>query len=270
MLYGKVAVVTGASSGIGESLVYELARNGCNVVLSARSEEKLVEIEKDIRQKFDIKTLVVKTDVSLEEDCRNLIEKTVEYFGQIDILINNAGISMRAVFKDCQLDVIKKVMDINFWGTVYCSKYALPYLIESKGTLAGVISTAGFRGLPGRTGYSASKFAITGFLESVRTENLKTGLHVLIASPGFTQSNIRKTALNHLGQQQGETPRDEKKLMTSEEVAKKIVKAILKRKLFLITDKTGLAVRLLNPLFPAWMDKQVLKDFAKEPGSPVS
>lgn len=269
MLYGKTAIVTGASSGIGKSLCYELAKKGCQIVLSARSEEKLKEIESDIRKLYNVKTLVVKTDVSREEDCRLLIEQAAETFDSLDILINNAGISMRALFKDCHLDVIRKVMDINFWGTVYCTKYALPYLIESRGSLVGVISTAGFRGLPGRTGYSASKFAITGFLESIRTENKHNGLHVLIASPGFTQSNIRFSALNHRGEQQGETPRDESKLMTSEEVAEKIVKAIIKRKTFLITDLTGIAVRLLNPLFPLWVDKQVLKDFAKEPGSPV-
>ena len=129
--------------------------------LAARSEDKLEEIVSRLGEKAEV--IAVRTDVSLEEDCRNLIERTVERFGRIDILINNAGLSMRAMFKDCDLSVIKRLMDVNFWGTVFCTKYALPYLLESGGSVVGVISIAGFAGLPGRTGYSSSKYAVRGF-----------------------------------------------------------------------------------------------------------
>src|SRR5690606_5748812 len=148
-----------------------------------------------------------------EEDCERLIQATIQQFGRIDLLINNAGISMRALFKDLDLKVLKQVMDINFWGTVYCTKFALPYLLQQKGSIVGISSVAGFKGLPARTGYSSSKFAMHGFLESVRIENLDAGLHVLIACPGFTASNIRNTALAKDGNIQGESPLDEGKIM---------------------------------------------------------
>ena len=150
--------------------------------------------------------LITNTDVTIEIDCKNLIDRTIDRFGKIDVLINNAGISMRALFEEVDLKVIHQVMDTNFWGTVYCSKYALPYLLKAKGSLVGMSSVAGYKGLPGRTGYSASKFAINGFMDVVRMENMKKGLHVLIACPGFTASNIRNLSLTKDGTSQGETP----------------------------------------------------------------
>ena len=153
----------------------------------------------------------------MEEDCRNLIEHAVARFGRIDILVNNAGISMRAMFKDLDLNVIRRLMDVNFWGTVYCTKYALPHILKTEGSVVGVISIAGFKGLPARTGYSASKFAIYGFLDTLRVEHLKDNLHVMIFAPGFTASNIRESALVADGSHQGETPRDENKMMTAQE-----------------------------------------------------
>eukprot|EP01037_Dinobryon_pediforme_P000924 gene924-931_t len=124
---------------------------------------------------------------------------------------------MRALFNDTEIKVLQSVMDVNFWGTVYCTKYALPEIIKSKGTIVGVSSIAGYKGLPGRTGYSASKFAMNGFLDALRVENLKNGIHILTASPGFTASNIRNTALDKDGVQQGESTLHEEKMMTSDE-----------------------------------------------------
>ena len=219
-----------------------------------------------IRSGYEV--YAVPTDVSKNNDCKNLIKKTIDEYGNIDILINNAGISMRALFEDLDLKVLKNLMDINFWGTVFCTKYALPYLLKSKGSVVGVSSIAGFKGLPGRTGYSASKFAIHGFLETLRTENLKKNLHVLIACPGFTNTNIRRTALNKNGSQQGETPRDEDKMMSPEEVAVRIRKAVEKRKRTLILTTQGKMTVLLNKLFPKLMDKMVYNHMAKEPDSP--
>jgi dehydrogenase/reductase SDR family member 7B len=175
---------------------------------------------------------------------------------------------MRALFSEVDLDVIRKLMDTNFWGTVYCTRYAMPYLLASKGSLVGVSSIAGYKGLPGRTGYSASKFAMQGFLEVVRIENLKKGLHVLIACPGFTNSNIRNVALSKDGTAQGETPLDEGKLMSSEEVARQIIGAIEKKQDRLILTIQGKLTVLLNKFFPKFMDKMVYNHMAKEPNSP--
>ncbi len=150
----KVIIITGASSGIGLASAKLFASYGARLSLAARSLDKLEAVAKEIGTD---NVLCVKTDVSVEADCRNLIEQTVSRFGRIDILVNNAGLSMRALFRDLDLSVVKSLMDVNFWGTVYCTKFALPYLLEAKGSVVGVISIAGYAGLPGRTGYSSSK-----------------------------------------------------------------------------------------------------------------
>lgn len=257
-----------ASSGIGKALVYEFAKFGSKIVMAARNLAELQQMEKELNDK-GIEVLAVQTDVTREDDCKHLIEQTVQKFGKIDILINNAGISMRALFDELDVDVIRRVMDVNFWGTVYCSRYAIPYLLHSKGSLVGIISVAGFVGLPGRTGYAASKFAVRGFLNTLRVENLKKGLHVLVAAPGFTASNIRKTALVADGNQQGESPREESKMMSAEECAAIIVKGIRKRKREIImTLVEGKISVFLSKWWPSLLDKLAYNHMAKEPDSP--
>lgn len=266
----KVIIVTGASSGIGKATAEIFAQNGSKLVLNARNQTLLNEVCETLKKRYSNPHIVsVCGDVSNESDCKKLIETTISNFGKIDVLINNAGISMRALFTDVDLNVIKKVMDINFYGTVYCTKYALPYLIANKGTLVGISSIAGHKGLPARSGYSASKFAMQGFLEAIRIENLKNGLHVLIACPGFTSSNIRFTALTADGSKQGESPVDEKNVMLAEEVALHLYRAIKNKKRDLILTTQGKLTVWLNKFFPAWLDKMVYKTFAAEPDSPL-
>jgi short-subunit dehydrogenase len=268
MFKDKIVVITGASSGIGQACAFAFAGQGCHVVLAARSIEGLKLTAIDCEKK-GVKTLVVQTDVSIEDDCKNLVSETLKAFGKIDILVNNAGMSMRALFEDTEISVLKKLMDVNFWGTVYCTKYALPALLKARGSVVGISSIAAYKGLPGRTGYSASKFAMNGFLEVIRIENMKKGLHVLICAPGFTASNIRNTALTKDGSIQSESPLDESKLMQPEEVAAHIIKAIEKRKSSLILTTTGKLTVLLNKFFPKFMDKMVYNHMAKEPNSPI-
>ncbi|MEJ7675516.1 MAG: SDR family oxidoreductase [Chitinophagaceae bacterium] len=202
-------------------------------------------------------------DVSNEHDCKKFIESTVNTFGGIDILINNAGISMRALVKDTDLATLKTVMDINFWGTVYCTKFALNEIIKTRGTIVGVSSIAGYRGLPGRSGYSASKHAVNGWLEALRTELIDTGVNVMWVSPGFTTSNIRNMALNNEALPHGESPMDENKLMSAGECAEYIIKAIEKRKRTLVLTFTGKQTVFMNKFFPKWADKLVRKHFFK-------
>ncbi|MFH1161503.1 MAG: SDR family oxidoreductase [bacterium] len=263
----KIVIITGASSGIGQALAFECARRGARLSLAARNREQLT-VNSEKLGITGTEVITVLTDVSKEEDCKNLVSSTVNHFGRIDVLINNAGISMRALFEEVDLDVMKKVMNTNFWGTVYCTKYALPHLLETGGSLVGVSSVAGYKGLPGRAGYSASKFAMQGFLEVVRIENMKKGLHVLIACPGFTTSNIRNTSLAKDGSQQGESPRDEAKMMSAEEVAMHICNAIEKRKHRLTLTTQGKMTVLLNKIFPKLLDRMVYNHMAKEPDSP--
>lgn len=267
-LKNKVVVITGASSGIGMACAREFAHRGSHVVIAARNLDGLKALEGELKNQ-GVQILTVPTDVSREEDCRKLISETVEKFGRIDILINNAGLSMRALFADADLSVLKRLMDVNFWGTVYCTKYALPYLLETKGSVAGVSSIAGIHGLPGRTGYSASKFAMHGFLETLRIENLKKGLHVMIVAPGFTQSNIRKTALSAEGAAQSESPRDEEKMMSAEEVAWHIANGLEKRKRLVVLTFQGKMVSFLKRFAPALLDRLFYNHMAKEKDSPL-
>lgn len=275
----KVVIITGASSGIGLATAKEFASKGDCVVLAARNAEKLKSTVESLGQQYGQEAelenkkvprfIAVATDVVKEEDCKNLITKTVEVYGRIDVLVNNAGISMRAMFKDLDLSVIRNLMDVNFWGTVYCTKYALDYLLKSKGSVVGVISIAGFKGLPARTGYSSSKFAIYGFLDTLRVEHLHDGLHVMIFAPGFTASNIRFTALTADGSAQGETPRDEGKMMSAEEVAARLVKGVYKRKAQIILTPIGKLTVWLNKFFPRLVDRLEYNYMKKEPDSPL-
>jgi short-subunit dehydrogenase len=267
-LKDKVIIITGASSGIGKALVEHGAREGLKIVMAARNLEKMNEISRSLTEK-GAEVLTVKTDVSVESDCHNLIEQTIDRFGRIDILVNNAGLAMRALFEEVDLAVIHRLMDVNFWGTVYCTKYALPHLLKARGTVAGIISIAGYIGLPGRTGYSASKYAVRGFLETLRVENLKEGLHVLIAAPGFTATNIRNTSLTADGTAQDQSPRDEAKMMTAEAVAVKIFKAIRhRRRTIILTFTEGKLTVFLRKFFPALVDRLAYVHLAKEPDSP--
>jgi short-subunit dehydrogenase len=257
----KVAVVTGGTDGIGKGLVEVLLANGAKVSTCGRDHDKLYRLQREYPS-YPLHTVVA--DVSNENDCRHFIESSIKVFGAIDILINNAGISMRSLFKDAELDVIRKVMDINFFGAVYCTKYAIHSLIERKGTIVGISSIAGYRGLPGRSGYSASKFALQGWLEAIKTELAGDGVHVMWVSPGFTTSNIRNVALNDKGQKQGESPMDENKMMSAEEVARHILSAIKKRKRSLVMTFTGKETVFLQKFFPGLADKFVRKFYFKE------
>ncbi|MEO6489267.1 MAG: SDR family NAD(P)-dependent oxidoreductase, partial [Ferruginibacter sp.] len=161
-------------------------------------------------------------------------------------------------------DVFKKIMDINFFGTVYCTKLALDSIIERKGTIVGVSSIAGYRGLPGRSGYSASKFAVNGWLEAIRTELQDEGVNVMWVSPGYTKSNIRNAALDHNAEMQGNSPMNEDELMSPEECARIIIKAIEKRKRTLVLTFKGKQTVFMNKFFPSLTDRFTKKFFLKD------
>lgn len=256
----KIVVITGGSEGIGKALVDAFLQEGAKVATCSRKHDKLYSLQ----SVHPGKPLMIYTaDVSKEQDCRNFIDAVIQSFGTIDILINNAGISMRSLVNEVELDTIRKVMDINFWGTVYCTKFSLPYITKNNGTIAGVSSIAGYRGLPGRSGYSASKFAVNGWLEALRTELLDSGTNVMWVCPGFTASNIRNVALNREGKSHGESPMDESKMMSAAVCAAHILTAIRKRKRSLVLTFTGRQTVFLNRFFPSLADKMVRKFFFK-------
>jgi short-subunit dehydrogenase len=263
----KVVIITGASSGIGLALARHYAQHNYNVVMAARNKEKLDEYAKELSEKTDV--LPISTDVSVEADCMDMVEQTIKKFNRIDILINNAGISMRAMFLDMHLDVMRRLMDVNFWGTVHCTKYALPHLLKTKGSVVGVSSVAGIHGLPARSGYSASKFAMQGFLETLRIEHLHQHLHVLIIAPGFTSSNVRKSALTADGTPQGDTPRKEEKMTSPEHVAHRIYRAVKQRRRFIAISRAGILANLIKKFWPAFLDRMFFRAMKNEPNSPL-
>jgi short-subunit dehydrogenase len=263
----KVVIITGASSGIGKALAFLYAEKQSNVVIGARSHEKLTDIAEEIKLRGG-QAVIAQTDVTNESDCKNLVMTALEHYGRVDVLINNAGISMRALVEKVDLEVIRRLMEVNFWGMVYCTRHALPHLLETGGSIVGVSSIAGITGLPGRSGYSASKFAMKGFLDCVRTENRKKGLHVLMAYPGFTASNIRVSSLTGDGTPQGESPREEDKMMTAEEVALKIYRAVEKRRNSLVLTFEGKATVFLSKFAPRLLERMVYNKMAREPDSP--
>lgn len=263
----KTVIITGGSSGIGQSCALEYGAKGYNVVFTGRSEERIKQTE-DLLDQQNIPFLSVNVDAASENGAIQVAKQTLEKFGGINVLICNAGISMRALFEDLDLKVFTKVMDINFMGSVYYVKHVLPHILKSKGSIIGISSINGHRGTPARTAYTASKYAMEGFFEALRTEVMHRGVHVMSVSPGFTGTNIRNTALTSDGQVQGESPRDEQKMMTSDEVAKIVYKGQQKKKRDIVLTTQGKLAVFLNKWIPGTMDKIVYNVMAKEPDSP--
>ncbi len=191
----KTIVITGASAGIGRSLSISLAQQGANLVLAARNQEALAETLATYTKQGG-KAIAVPTDVAQPEACQQLIENAIAAFGQIDVLVNNAGISMLTRFDEVtDLSIFEQVMRVNYLGAVYCSYYALPYLKANRGLLVAISSLCGKTAVPTRTGYVASKHAMQGFFDTLRIELRRSGVDVLVVSPGFVATDIRQRAL---------------------------------------------------------------------------
>jgi short-subunit dehydrogenase len=261
----KVVIITGGSSGIGKACAKVFGSEGAKIVITGRDLSKLKSASGELQ---GIDHIVIQADAAEEEDNIKMVQQTIAHYGRIDILINNAGMSMRAMFEDLDLNVFKKIMDINFYGTVFATKYCLPHILASKGSIVAISSINGYRGTPARTAYTASKYAMNGFMESLRTEVMKKGVHVLVACPGFTESNIRNAALLADGSPQGKSPREEKAMMPPEEVASAIFKAVRKKKRDLVLTTQGKLAVFFNKWIPGTMDNIVYKEMAKEKDSP--
>ena len=266
----QVVLITGGSSGIGEACAIYYGLAGAKIVTTGRNSGKLTSAASRIKSEGVQDVLALRGDVSSIDDCGTIVKKTIEHYHKIDVLINNAGISMRALFDDIELEVFKKVMDINFYGTLYMTKACLPYIRQTEGSIIGVSSIAGKKGLPARTAYSASKFAMEGFLQSLRIELIHENVHIMVVSPGFVRTNIRNTALTSDGATQGKSPKNEDKLMTPGEVAKEMVVATIKRKRDLVLTLQGKTLVKVDKIAPHFADKQVYKHFANETDSPLN
>ncbi len=264
-LTGRLAVVTGANSGLGFGITGRLAGAGAEVVMAVRNREKGQRALDELQaQHPDAHLRLLDLDLASLASVRSAAQSLLDEDRALDILINNAGISMRSLFNDADLEVFRQVMEINFFGSVYCTKYALPSIIQNQGMILGISSIAGYRGLPGRSAYSASKFGLQGWLEALRTEMVDHNVHVMWIAPGFTASNIRNAALTANAKAQGSSPMDESKLMTADECAQHILDAMEKKKRSLVLTYTGKRAVFMNRFFPSLADKLTHKFFFKE------
>jgi short-subunit dehydrogenase len=227
---GNVVIITGASSGIGRELAYQLADQGAYLSLGSRDQQRLQAVATQCQARGGC-AITTQTDVTNQRECQNLIEQTVKEFGRIDTLVNNAGISMRALFEELQdLSILERLMQVNYFGSVYCTRYALPYLKDTKGRIVVLASLTAINGVPTRIGYAASKHALKGFFDSLRIELADSGVSVTISYPDFVATEARQNALGADGKPIGDSPLDEHKVMSVERCVKLLVKAMEQRK----------------------------------------
>lgn len=253
-LNGKVIVITGASEGIGRALALELAPQRPKLVLAARSRDRLQELA--VRcQVLGAEAHVLPTDVTDVDQCAALIDGTIAKFGTLDVLVNNAGGTMWSLFEEVDSpEIFEDLMRLNYLSGVWCTYYALDYLRQSKGLIVGISSVAGMLGVPTRTGYAATKHAQFGFFDSLRIELDGTGVDVMMVAPDFVKTQIHRRALKGDGTALGETPLDEKQIMSSEQCAELIVAGMEKRKRLVIGSARGQFGRWIRLIAPKWMD----------------
>ena len=259
----NVIVITGASDGIGAEIARQLAGGGKDataLVLAARDEAKLQQVAAQCNA-LGAQTCVVKTDVGVQADCRNLMDQILQKFGRIDALINNAGISAQALFeevKDGDLGWYEDLMRINLWGSVWCTHAALAHLKATKGRIVAVSSLAGLIGVPGRTAYCASKFAMTGFFEALRAELKGAGVSVTTAYPGVVATQIRYRGLNAAGVAAGSSGLKEDNAMSVEECARLIITGMHRREREVVMSSKGKLGRWLKLLSPGTVENMAL------------
>ena len=251
---GKTILITGASDGIGRALALELARDRPQLTLAARDADRLASLAAEC-EALGAQVLTVPTDVADPEACRRLVERSQNHFGRLDVLVNNAGITMWARFDAVtDLAAFRRVMDVNYFGSLYTTAAALPHLKQTRGLIVAVASVAGLTGVPQRTGYSASKHAMIGFFDSLRIELRGTGVDVSVIAPDFVVSQIHRRAIGPNGKPLGQSPMNEERVMTAARCAQLIRGAMEKRQRLLITSWRGRFARLLKILAPVMVD----------------
>ena len=253
-LKDNVTIITGASTGIGEELAYQLAQQGAQLVLSARRLAELNRVAEKARS-FGGKVITVSADVAKSEECKKIIDAAITEFGRIDTLINNAGMTMWAKFADIKdISMLERIMQVNYMGAVYCTHYALPHLVASKGRLVGVASLTGLVGVPTRTGYAASKHAMRGFFDSLRIELVDDGVSVTMIYPGFVATGIRENATGADGKPARIDPVNKDDAMSAEECADIIVRALETRKREVVMTMKGKLGQWLKLIAPGVID----------------
>jgi short-subunit dehydrogenase len=254
-LKDKVIVITGASSGIGEALALALAQRGAKLVLSGRDGAKLDEVTTAC-EKRGARAIAHVADVSIPSDCKSLIERTLAEFGRVDVLVNNAGVTMWARFDAlADLAAFEQLMRVNYLGAAYLTRYALPALKTARGLIVAVASVAGFTGVPERTAYAGSKHALVGFMESLRIELDGSGVDVTIIAPDFVLTQTHKRAIGPDGRPLGASPMQTTRIMTADQCAARIVTTIERRKRLVILSARGRLGRWLKLFAPKLIDR---------------
>ena len=259
MLTQKTVIITGASSGIGKELAFRFAQKSARLVLAARNQERLNSVVEQCKQ-FGGEAIAVVADVSQKEACKTIVDETIKTYGGIDILINNAGITMWSEFeKVTNIEALEQIMRVNFFGSMYLTHFALPYLLKSKGQIVGISSLTGKTGIPTRSIYAASKHAMAGFFDSLRIELKEKGVAVTMIYPGFVASEVRERALNGDGVPLGKSPVKEKEVMTVEECVSQMLPVIENRKRELIMTTRAKVGLWLKMIVPSVVDNIALK-----------
>ncbi len=269
MFKNNVVVITGASTGIGEELAYQLATQGAHLVLSARRVEELERVATAVRAIYTqhghaaATVICFGADVAIATHCKALIDEAFEHFGRIDTLVNNAGMSMWARFADISdITILERIMQVNYMGAVYCSHYALPHITAAKGRIVGIASLTGLVGVPTRTGYAASKHAMRGFFDSLRIELAESGVSVTMVYPGFVGTGIRENATGADGKAAAIDPVDPAGVMTPAECVRLIVAAMALRKREEIMTLKGKLGQWLKLIAPSVIDNMARKAVA--------
>lgn len=255
----RVVLITGASSGIGRELALQLAGQGAWLALAARDARRLEEAASRCIA-LGGKAIAMPTDVAERVQCESLIGRTVEAYGRLDALVNNAGITMWAKFDDLNdPSVLEPIMRVNFFGGVYCTYYALPHLKRTRGLIVGISSLTGKTGVPTRSGYAASKHAMAGFFDSLRIELAPSGVGVTMIYPGFVTTEVRERALGPDGRPLGASPVQEEKVMSVERCARIILKAMERRRREVVMTARGKAGAWLKLVAPGLVDRMALR-----------
>jgi short-subunit dehydrogenase len=261
-LQNNVTIITGASTGIGEELAYQLAKQGAQLVLTARRVDELNRVAEKVRA-LGAKVITVAADVANSGECRKIIEATIAEFGRIDTLVCNAGMTMWAKFADIDdVSVLERIMQVNYMGAVYCTHHALPYLMKTKGRIIGIASLTGLVGVPTRTGYAASKHAMRGFFDSLRIELADSGVTVTMVYPGFVATGIRENATGADGKPAKIDPVNKDSVMSVEECAGIILRAIESRQreeIMTLKGKVGQWLKLIAPSFVDGLAKKAVE-----------
>jgi NAD(P)-dependent dehydrogenase (short-subunit alcohol dehydrogenase family) len=263
MVKGKVVAVTGGASGIGFAICQCFGRAGARVAMVDQNKEAL-QIQSKILQEQGVEVATFFSDVSQEEECRRAIQAILDHYGEIDILVNNAGITQRSAFIQTQAAVFHKVMAVNFFGALYCTQGALNSLVKRKGMIIVISSHAGYAPLLGRTAYCASKHALHGLFETLRTEVKDLGVHVMMVCPGFTKTKLQDRALGGNGtvthHPQSKVGRED----TPEQVAEQIFQGALKRKSMLVLTPIGKMTYWLSRLAPGLYETIMARQLREE------